>query len=108
MRIVISTCRPEEAEKIANALVGERLVASVNMIPGGKTRVRFKDECITQEETLLIMRTRSELVWKLEERIPQLNSFEIPEIATIEIREYSASYANWLKEATMQKGDIVY
>ncbi|MCD6309881.1 MAG: divalent-cation tolerance protein CutA [Candidatus Eremiobacteraeota bacterium] len=108
MRLVISTCRPEEAEKIANTVVEERLTASVNMIPGGKTRVRWKGECITQDETLLIMRTRSELVWKLEKRIVELNSFEIPEIATIEIREYSAPYAEWLRDATRQDGEIIY
>jgi periplasmic divalent cation tolerance protein len=103
MRIVLSSCKPEEAESITQALLQERLVASISIIPGVKTKVWWKDELVTQEETLLILRTREELIWKVERRIVELNSFEIPEVASIEIKEWNNKYASWLYVMTEQK-----
>jgi len=102
MRIVINTCKPEEAEMIADTLVAERLVASVNIIPNIITKVRWKGEALTQPESLLIMRTRESLIWKLERRILELNSFEVPEVASIEVKEWNAKYQNWLWGATRE------
>lgn len=100
MRIIMSTCRVEDAEKIADTLVHERLVASVNIVPGVRSKVRFKGEVLTQEECLLIMRTRAELVWKFERRYLELNTWEIPEIATFEIQEWNTAYEAWMRDAT--------
>ncbi|GEM_PF-1635123 len=100
MRIIISTCIPEETEKITDTLLSERLIGSVNIIPGVTTKLWWKGEMLTQTEALLIMRTREELVWKLERRLLELNSYEVPEVATIEIKEWNNKYARWLFEAT--------
>jgi periplasmic divalent cation tolerance protein len=100
MRIVISTCKPEEAENIADTLLKEGLIASCNIVPGITTKVRFKGEALTQSECLLIMRTREDLLWKLERRYLDLNSFEIPEITSIEAREWNVKFYNWIQEAT--------
>jgi len=100
MRIVISACVPEEADKIADALLSERLIGSVNIIPEVRTKVWWKGEMLTQKEALLIMRTREEHIWKLERRLIELNSYEIPEVAAIEMKEWNNRYAKWLFEVT--------
>lgn len=102
MRFILSTCRVEDADRIAEALVQERLVASVNIIRNVTTKVRFKGEVVTQEECVLLMRTRAELVWKLERRYLELNTWEVPELATFEIQEWNPAYEAWLREATEQ------
>lgn len=99
-RLILSTCRPEEAETIADTLVEERLAASVNILPGATTKVRFKGELLTQKESVLLIRTRDELVWKLERRYRQLNTWEIPEVASISIEEWNSAYQTWILEAT--------
>lgn len=104
MRFILSTCRVEDAERIAEALVQERLVASVNIIRNVTTKVRFKGEVVTQEECVLLMRTRAELVWKLERRYLELNTWEVPELATFEIQEWNPAYETWLREATEPHG----
>ena len=105
MRLVITTCKPEEAEMIADTLLGEGLIASCNIISGITTKVRWKGENITQPESMLIMRTRAELVWKLESRMVELNSFEVPEVASIEVKEWNPAYFNWIYKATGTPGD---
>lgn len=102
MRIIMSTCKPEEAEVIADTLLEERLIASCNIVPGVITKVRWKGEALTQPEALLIMRTRVELIYKLERRLLELNTFEVPEVASFEVKEWNAKYYNWLVEATEQ------
>jgi len=100
MRLIITTCKPDEAETIADTLLEERLIASCNIIPNVITKVRWKGEALTQPESMLIMRTRTEFIWKLERRIIELNSFEVPEVATLEVKEWNAKYYNWLYAAT--------
>ena len=104
MRIIISTCKPEEAEMIADTLLEERLIASCNIVNNTVTKVRWKGEHVTQTEALLIMRTRTELIWKLERRMIELNTFEVPEVASIEVKEWNAKYYNWLYESTENPG----
>lgn len=100
MRLILSTCRPEDAEHIADALVSEHLCASVNIVPGVRTRVRWKGEVVTQDEVLLVMRTRSELVYKVQQRYLELNTWEVPEVAAIEPAEWNPAYEAWLHAAT--------
>jgi periplasmic divalent cation tolerance protein len=105
MKIVISTCKPEEAEMIADTIVRERLAASCSVVPNIHAKVRWKGEVITQMETLLIFRTRSDLVWKLERKLVDLNSFEAPEVASIDVQEWNDKYYRWLHNATEQPGE---
>lgn len=88
---------------IADTLLEERLIASCNIIPNVTTKVRFKGEALTQSETLLIMRTRAGYIWKLERRLTELSSFEVPEVASLTMKEWNAAYYNWLYKATERK-----
>lgn len=100
MRIIISSCKSEEADKIADTLIEERLIASCNIIRGITTKLRWQGKPLTQTEDLLIMRTRDELVWKLERRMTEINSFETPEIAAIDVQEWNEKYLKWIYETT--------
>ncbi len=100
MRLIVSSCPAKEANPIASALLERRLAASVNIVPGVVTHVRYKGEARVQDEALLLIRTREELVYKVAEALEKLCSFDIPEVACFEVREFNASYANWLRSAT--------
>ncbi|MBI3925615.1 MAG: divalent-cation tolerance protein CutA [Armatimonadetes bacterium] len=104
MRLILSTCKAEEAESIAQTLLEERLVGSVNILPPCKTVVRFEGEVLTQEECVLLMRTREDLVWRLERRYLELNTYKVPEVASLEIKEWNGAYERWLMEATRTRG----
>jgi len=104
LRLILSTCRPEDAERIADTLVNEHLCASVNIVPGVRTKVRWKGEVVTQDEALLVMRTRAELVYKLQARYLELNTWEVPEVAAIEPAEWNPAYEAWIQGATRGEG----
>ncbi|HOG63977.1 MAG TPA: divalent-cation tolerance protein CutA [Spirochaetota bacterium] len=104
MRIVISNCRPEEADRIVDTLLSEQLISSCNILPSITTKAHWKGEIQTEQESILIMRTRAELVWQLESRILEINSFEMPEVAAIEVQEWNKKYLKWIYDSTKPTG----
>lgn len=104
MRIVVSNCRPEEADRIVDTLLAEKLIASCNILPSVTTKAHWKGELQTTQETILLMRTRAELVWQLESRILELNSLEMPEIEAIEVQEWNKTHLKWIYDSTKSNG----
>ena len=102
MELVLSTCANlEEAKKIANTLVKERLAACVNIMP--QIFSIYEWEGLQEDsEVLLLIKTRSlELV---EERIKELHSYEVPEIIAIKIKDGSQEYLEWMDRILVQYG----
>jgi len=98
--VFITTSNPEEASKIARALVEERLSACVNIIKSIRSIYRWQKEVQDEEEALLIVKTRGELFERLEKRVRELHSYTVPEVIAISISEGSAPYLKWLREST--------
>ena len=96
MIVALSTCPIDEAKKIAETLVNEKLVASVNVVSNVSTFLRMGKETKWQDETLLIMRTRAIHAFELVKRINELSSFAVPETACFEIFEPDEKYRKWL------------
>lgn len=104
MRIVISNCLPEEADRIVDTLLAEKLISSCNILPSVTTKAHWKGGIQVEQEAILIMRTRAELVWQLESRILEINSFEMPEVASVEVQEWNKKYLKWIYDSTKPTG----
>lgn len=98
--IFITVSNPEEASKIARALVEERLSACVNIIKGIRSIYRWQGEIEDEEEALLIVKTRGELFEEVENRVRELHSYTVPEVISIPILKGSEPYLSWLREST--------
>lgn len=97
--IIFTTTETEkEAEKIANALLEDRIAACVNIIPKIQSRYWWQGKIEKSEETLLLIKTKENLVSRVEERIKSLHSYECPEVVAIEISEGSADYLDWIEQ----------
>lgn len=97
--IVFCTCGSEaEGERIAAALVGERLAACVNILPNVRSIYRWKNAVEDAREQLLLIKSSAALLPALRDRITSLHSYETPEIIAITIAAGSESYLNWLRE----------
>jgi len=97
--IIFTTTETEkEAEKIANALLEDRIAACVNIIPKIRSRYWWQGKIEKSEETLLLIKTKENLVSRVEERIKSLHSYECPEVVAIEISEGSADYLDWIEQ----------
>lgn len=93
---------PDEAvaNKITDDLVSNKLVACVNIIPGLKSAYWWKGEVVRDNELLLMMKTRVELVPKLTEKLKALHPYEVPELIVQPIIGGNADYLSWIGEST--------
>ena len=99
--VVFVTCgSEEEALKIANSLVEERLAACVNLVSPVRSIYRWKGKIWDEKEWILIVKTRKERFEELERKVKSLHSYSVPEIISLPILEGSSSYLNWLEENT--------
>lgn len=89
-----------EARQIASTLVEERLAACVNIIGPVNSIYRWRGAIENATEYLLMIKTRSDLYGKLEQRVRELHSYEVPEIIALAIDAGEINYLNWINEST--------
>ena len=89
-----------EGERLARALVEERLAACVNRIAPVRSFYRWEGKLEQSEEQLLIIKTQRRLFAALEKRVRELHSYAVPEIVALPIIDGSQDYLRWLSEQT--------
>ena len=100
--VFITAGSEEQATLIANALVGERLAACVNIVSPIRSVYRWEGEVQTDTEHLMIIKTRANLVPKLGARVKELHSYEVPEVIAIPIVAGAKSYLDWVLASTIE------
>lgn len=99
--VVLVTCgSEEEAAKIANSLVEERLAACVNIISPVRSIYRWEGKIWDEREWMLVIKTLKKRFEDLEKKVKSIHSYSVPEIVALPIAEGSASYIKWLEEMT--------
>ena len=92
------------ADKIADALLARRLVASANRYPPTHARFHWKDEIKSAEQHPLLLKTRQELRDLVEAEINRLHPYEVPPI-TRGSMEASVGYLSWIVGETSANND---
>lgn len=95
--VLITTKSKQEAEKIAQQLLGKQLVACANIIGPVFSFFRWSGNIEKTEEYIALMKSRKDLFKKLEKNVKALHSYEVPEIVAIPIVEGSKPYMVWLE-----------
>jgi len=98
--VFITASSEKEGEKIASALIKERLAACVNLIGGMKSTFRWKGQVSTEKEILLIAKTKDVRFEKLKKRVTELHSYEVPEIVALPILAGFEKYLSWIEKET--------
>jgi periplasmic divalent cation tolerance protein len=103
--IALSTCgSPEEAARLAQELVSRRLAACVNVVPGVRSFYWWDGRVQDDNELLLVIKTRVELLSQLEAAIQELHSYEVPELVVLPIAGGSSAYLRWIDDNVSQTG----
>ena len=98
--IFITASSAEEAGNIATALVEEKLVACVNIIPRIKSIYWWEGKVCQDDEVMLVSKTKRSLFTTIMDRVKSLHSYEVPEIISFPISEGSPAYLSWLEKVT--------
>ena len=99
--ICFCTCPDaDSAGRIAETLVAERLAACVNVLPGLRSVYRWKGGVERAEEVLLLIKTQTRLLQRLQERLLQLHPYELPELVAVETDFGLPEYLRWIADET--------
>ena len=98
--VMITVGGPEEARRIADALIDQRMAACVNIVPQVSSVFRWEGEIEDENESLLVVKTRADLFPQLEAVVKGLHSYEVPEIIALPIVLGSEDYIEWLGRET--------
>ena len=100
LQVTTTTESKEEAQLIAQHLVGGKLAACVQILGPITSTYRSKGKVESAEEWLCLIKTREGLYPELEKAIIGLHSYETPEIIAVPISKGSPDYIKWLDAET--------
>ena len=100
--VIVVTHVPDAsiAERIARALIGDRLAACVNIGAPVESIYHWQGRTETAREIPLAAKTRAALIPEVEAAIIRLHPYDIPEIVTIPVIAGHAPYLAWIDAET--------
>ncbi|HSE40470.1 MAG TPA: divalent-cation tolerance protein CutA [Acidobacteriota bacterium] len=102
--VILSTAGSEqEASKIAEHLVINRLAACVNIVPEILSVYRWKGDMNREKEVLMIIKTDASLFIEIEQAVRHLHSYEVPELIAFPIQQGLQGYMDWIQESVSKK-----
>ena len=103
MSVLLAYCTCPDvasADRIARALVTERLAACVNRLPGVQSTYRWQGAVEQADEVLLLIKTTSSRLDALTVRLRALHPYELPELIAVEVRAGLPAYLDWVATET--------
>ena len=98
--LYITAATLDEARRIGEALVAERLAACANILPGAHSIYRWQGEIVRDSEVVIVAKTRAALVDAAIARVRALHSYQVPCVVALPIVAGNAAYLEWLMEQT--------
>jgi len=99
--VLITAKDPEEAQKIAKALVKRRQAACINIVPAVNSHFWWKDKLEATDESLLIVKTKEALLPEVIKSVKKIHSYRLPEIIALPIIGGSRDYLEWIDSETI-------
>jgi periplasmic divalent cation tolerance protein len=100
--LLVLTNLPDRAaaERLADALIGGRLAACVNILAPCRSVYRWKDAIQHDEEHPVLIKSTEARYAKLEQAIRTHHPYELPEIIAVPIERGLPAYLEWLGSET--------
>jgi len=96
--VLVTTANKDEAEKIAQKLLENKLIACANVIDPVISHFHWSGKINFAEECLVVMKSRIDLFAELQECVRRLHSYEVPEVLALPIVAGSEAYLGWMGE----------
>ena len=99
--IIVVYCtvpKMEDARRIAQTIVNEKVAACCNIIPGVESYYIWKDEVQQDKELLLMIKTTENAFRELQNRIIELHPYDVPEIIALPVIKGNNDYLTWVEK----------
>lgn len=104
--VYVTTSSCEEAEKIARAVVGERLAACANILGRIRAIYHWRGRVEYGDEWALLLKTQNARWKALEKRIRSLHSYEVPCIVAMPAVKGCSAFLRWIRTETAEHRQI--
>ena len=94
--VLVTAPDAEVGERLARALVDERLAACVNLIDSVRSIYRWQGNVEDDAEVLLVAKTGASRCEALAARVEALHPYELPEIVVLPVDGGSEPYLRWV------------
>lgn len=102
--VVFCTCPDQlSAEQIAKSLVAQGLAACVNLIPHVISVFQWQGKQESEQEVLMLIKTRDERYPDVEKAVKSLHPYELPELITVPVSRGLPEYLNWVDQCTKKR-----
>jgi periplasmic divalent cation tolerance protein len=94
--ILVTTKDKQEAERISQLLLKERLIACANIVSPVTSFFYWSGQTERAEECLIVMKSRRDLFGQVAESVKRSHSYEVPEVLALPIVDASKAYLDWM------------
>ena len=100
--LVVLTNLPDRgaAERLADALIEQRLAACVNILAPCRSVYRWNEAVQHDEEYPVLIKTNADRYPALEAAIRAAHPYELPEIVAVKVESGLPAYLAWVTEET--------
>ncbi len=96
--VLITTGNDEQAGKIADALLAQRLAACVNIVPRIDSLFWWQGKIDATKESLLIVKTKAALLDDIIKSVRGIHSYKVPEIIALPVVGGNQDYLDWINK----------
>jgi periplasmic divalent cation tolerance protein len=89
------------ASTLARELVDHHLAAGVNLLPGMRTVYRWQGKVETGAETVLIAKTRADLLSGILAYVLERHPYQCPCVAMLPVSGGNPAYLEWIGQSTI-------
>ena len=94
--LFITTATAEEAQQISKALLNQRKVACINIMPKVSSHFWWQGKLDSAQESLMVVKTKASELNEIVRLVKELHSYEIPEIIALPIVGGNQDYLEWI------------
>lgn len=101
----VTTTFPDRplAERVATALVSERLAACAQVVGPVASTYRWEGQIETAEEWYCYLKTAMDRLPALQDRLRSLHPYQVPEIIVVPIIGGNPAYLQWLEDSVSEE-----
>lgn len=94
--VVLITCPSDKADAIARNLLNKRVAACINILPKVSSIYWWENKIESGEESLLVVKTRTDRFEDLKKYVKEVHPYDVPEIIMIPIVAGYRPYLEWI------------
>lgn len=96
--VLVTTPSREVGRDLGRTLLEQGLAACVNVVAGIESLYVWKGELCSDEEALLIIKTRQGVFDELDAAIRDIHPYDVPEVIALSVAAGSQDYLAWINE----------